>query len=168
MFPQDIKLLKINNFTDQRGNISIIFESAEPEVIALKRSYSKKSVFRGMHYQRKPYLQKKVIQVLSGTIVDIVINMDVNSVDYGRIFERVIHSRDGELIYIPEFYAHGFLALTDVEFQYITLGKYSEQHELSISLPFDYFVSRGLSINSLILSNKDASAIPYAEYFKEL
>lgn len=166
MFPPDIKILKINNFTDQRGNISIIFESDEPEVIALKRSYSKKFVFRGMHYQRKPYLQKKVIQVLSGTIIDFVINMDVKSVDYGRIFERVIHSRDNELIYIPEIYAHGFLALTDVEFQYITLGKYSEKHELSISLPFDYFNSRGYSINNMILSNKDASAIPYAEYFK--
>jgi dTDP-4-dehydrorhamnose 3,5-epimerase-like enzyme len=85
---------------------------------------------------------------------------------YGRIFEKVINGDDGELFYIPEHYAHGFLALTDVEFQYITLGKYSDQFELSISLPFNYFYSKGLAMTSMILSDKDASAISYEKYFK--
>jgi dTDP-4-dehydrorhamnose 3,5-epimerase len=165
MFPQDIKILKIKSFFDRRGELSVIYESEEREVVALKRSQSKQYVFRGMHYQLEPFLQKKVIQVLSGTIVDVVVNMDVNSGDYGKIFERVIHAADEEVFYIPGNYAHGFLALTDVEFQYVTLGKYSPEAELSFSLPEDYFQSRSLAFRSLILSDKDASAIPYEEYF---
>ncbi len=168
MFPQDIKVLKIQNFTDRRGSLSIVFESDEPQVIALKKSQSKKYVFRGMHFQRDPFPQKKVIQVLSGTIIDIVINMDINSVDYGRVFERIIKAEDGELFYIPGYYAHGFLALTDVEFQYITLGKYSYESEMSISLPSNYFESKGLSSTEFILSDKDAAAISYENYFSKV
>ena len=165
MFPKDIRIIKIKNFSDRRGNLSVIYESDEFEVIALKCSRSKQHVFRGMHYQTEPFLQKKVIQVLTGSVIDVVVNMDVKSDDYGRIFERVIHAADDEVFYIPGHYAHGFLALTDVTFQYVTLGKYSPESELSFSLPEDYFCSRSLAPSSLIISDKDASAISYAEYF---
>lgn len=166
MFPSDVSIVKLNSFSDNRGYLDIIFENEINDHISLKRSYSKKFVFRGMHYQQSPYLQKKVIQVVSGTVIDILINMDSKSEYYGKIYQREIIASNSEVVHIPEYYAHGFVAMTETVFQYITFGKYSLENELSLSLPKSFFTKIQLNISDLIISAKDMNAISYEDYFK--
>ena len=168
MFPLDVSIHKLNSFSDNRGCLDVIFEQEISNQISLKRSISKKNVFRGMHYQKSPSLQKKVIQVISGTVIDILINMDINSEVYGKIYEREIIATNSEVIHIPEHYAHGFIAMTETVFQYITFGKYSSNNEISIKLPESYFSKIEININDLIISEKDINAISYEDYFKNV
>jgi dTDP-4-dehydrorhamnose 3,5-epimerase len=165
MFPSDVLILPVSSFSDDRGNLDVIFEKEISDSISLKRSTSKKFVFRGMHFQTSPSMQKKVIQVLSGTVLDIIINMDINSDYYGQIYKKIINSDDNEVIHIPPHYAHGFIALTETVFQYMTFGKYSPDNEISLKLPLTFFEEENIDLKKLIISHKDLNAIPYDKYF---
>lgn len=167
MFPEDVLILPVNSFSDDRGKLDVIYEKEISDCISLKRSTSKKLVFRGMHYQSEPYMQKKVIQVLSGRVLDVIINMDIKSEYYGKIYKKEIKSEDSEIIHIPSYYAHGFIALTETVFQYITFGKYSPENEISLQLPNSFFEEENIDFQKLIVSSKDLAAIPYNKYFSK-
>ena len=168
IFPSDVSIVKLNSLSDNRGCLDVIFEQEISNQISLKRSISKKNVFRGMHYQKLPFLQKKVIQVISGTVIDILINMDTESEFYGKIYEKEISAKNSEVIHIPEHYAHGFIAITETVFQYITFGKYSSENEISIKLPESYFSKIRINKNDLIISDKDINAISHEDYFNRI
>ncbi|NML75698.1 dTDP-4-keto-6-deoxy-D-glucose epimerase [Rhizobium sp. S-51] len=138
---------------DQRGCIKILYEKGN---VVLKRSTSQKGVFRGLHRQRAPSLQDKIIRVLSGRIYDFVTDPDDPQ---GVIWYREI-TPETDWVHIAAHLAHGFYAITDVEFEYFCDGRYDEAAEDS------YFVadvlSEALSLGDMQLSNKDKAGIPLA------
>lgn len=133
-------------FEDDRGYLEIIHETKE---VVVKRSFSRRNVFRGMHYQAKPYQQTKLIRVIRGSIIDFQLfpELSTHRASYIHIKENP------DWINIDSSVAHGFLALEDTLFEYICIGAYNEDYEecYNIAEP----VKKYFSIENLILSNKD-------------
>ncbi len=166
MFPRDIEIKKIEKFEDGRGFLEVRFEGQGNDSIALKKSFSKKGVFRGMHFQQSPNSQKKIIQVISGSVIDFVIDMRSWCSSFGKIYHQTINAMERESFVIPDYYAHGFLALEDTCLQYLTLGKYCSESEICLVLPDDYLNNLGINFNNLILSEKDKKGFNFENYFK--
>jgi dTDP-4-dehydrorhamnose 3,5-epimerase len=111
--------------------LNVIYESEE---ISLKRSFSKAGVFRGLHIQTPPFGQRKLIRVISGAIIDILVCCDSRKPTFFEIHTGVITPQSSAIL-IPENFAHGFLCLTEVVFEYLCFGKYSSDHEVVFSPP---------------------------------
>lgn len=136
---------------DERGYLDVLYEHGG---VVLKRSFSRAGVFRGMHLQSPPHSQIKLIRVVSGRILDFVVDPSQTPAQLNR---REIRSVDG-WIQIDAHLAHGFYAIEDTEFEYLCLGAYSESAELSFSIVD--FLRSNLGLTRLTLSVKDIAASP--------
>jgi len=144
---------------DNRGWLEVLYES---EAMVLKRSFSKKGVFRGLHVQMAPSAQTKVIRVVSGAIVDVVV--DVN--DPAPELQTATLTPEDGWVRIDAQYAHGFYALEDTMFEYACDGGYDEASEKAWSIA-DRLPAL-LGVESVILSDKDRAAPPLASASSEL
>lgn len=136
---------------DNRGYLDVLYEHNE---VVLKRSFSRAGVFRGMHWQRPPSEQTKLVRVASGRILDFVV--DPSQVP-PRLYLRELGPCDG-WVQIDSYLAHGFYAIEDTEFEYLCLGAYNEAAESSFSII--NFLHTKLGLTKLILSAKDEAAEP--------
>ena len=158
--PYELERLGINvfknlDFEDLRGVLKVIFEGnidKEEKFISYKSSSSLPNVARGLHYQSAPYHQKKIINVSQGSILDVVYNVKDGQ---QTMYMVELKSSDNLSIEIPGGFAHGFLSLDKVKFNYICFGEYSENHEIS----FNVFpsIANFLNISRPIMSVKDSS-----------
>jgi len=120
----------------------------------------KKYTFRGLHYQAKPYDQKKLIRVLKGEIFDILYDLRKKSPSYRK--KLIINLKDDfkQSLYIPNGVAHGYITLVkDTIVTYKVDKKYSPKHEKGINLRdinFD-FEKVNLKYNKLVISDRDRS-----------
>lgn len=138
---------------DERGYLDVLYEQGQ---VVLKRSFSKAGVFRGMHLQRSPNPQTKLIRVISGRILDFV--LDPSQVP-AQLHRRELTYADG-WVQIDAHLAHGFYAIEDAEFEYLCLGAYNELAESSYSI--EPFLRSELGLTQLTLSSKDRAALPIA------
>ena len=136
---------------DNRGYLDVLYEQGE---VILKRSFSRAGVFRGMHWQRPPYAQTKIIHVVSGRILDFVIDP---TQDLALLSRRELVPANG-WIQIDAHLAHGFYAIEDTEFEYLCIGAYNESAESSFSIL--EFLKSELGLSELNLSDKDRAAKP--------
>ena len=140
-------------FNDDRGYLDVLYESQH---IVLKRSFSKKGVFRGMHIQVAPYLQTKLIRVVDGRIIDFLVDFEDKE---NNITWKEITPVD-EWVKIAPNYAHGFYAMEDTTFEYICDGEYKETSEISFSI-FG-FLEQEVNIKKPLVSDKDLHSRPLA------
>ena len=138
---------------DNRGWLDVLYES---DAMVLKRSFSKAGVFRGLHVQRAPSPQTKVIRVVSGAIVDVVVSLDDPALE---LRTTTLTPADG-WVRIDAEYAHGFYALQDTVFEYVCDGGYDEASELAFSIADR--LPELLGVETVILSDKDRAAPPLA------
>lgn len=136
---------------DGRGWLEVLYES---DSMVLKRSFSKAGVFRGLHVQRAPSEQTKVIRVVSGAIVDVVVSMN----DPARRLHTTRLTPEDGWVRIGAEYAHGFYALQDTVFEYVCDGGYDEASEQAFSIA-DRLPAL-LGVETVILSDKDRAAPP--------
>ncbi|MBC7851489.1 MAG: dTDP-4-dehydrorhamnose 3,5-epimerase [Chitinophagaceae bacterium] len=76
------------------------------------QSFSKHGVIRGLHYQLAPYAQSKLVRVISGEILDVVVDIRKGSPTYGKIFNAVLSAENRKQLFIPKGFAHGFSVLS--------------------------------------------------------
>lgn len=96
-------------------------------------SSSKKNVLRGLHYQLPPHAQGKLVRVTRGSAFDVAVDIRIGSATYGKWVGVELNEVNKKTLWIPEGFAHGFLALADnTEFQYKTTDYYSKVSERSI------------------------------------
>lgn len=77
------------------------------------QSCSNKNVLRGLHFQIPPKSQAKLIQVVTGSILDVVVDLRQSSPTFGQHLMIELNSSDLKLLFVPEGFAHGFLSLED-------------------------------------------------------
>jgi dTDP-4-dehydrorhamnose 3,5-epimerase len=77
------------------------------------QSKSKKGVLRGLHFQNAPYAQTKLIRVLSGSILDIVVDLRKGKSTFGESFKCEITANNKKQLLVPKGFAHGFLVLSE-------------------------------------------------------
>ena len=93
----------------------------------------KKNTLRGMHFQNPPFGQAKLVTVLSGSIVDFVIDIRKNSPTFKEYASIELSKENGKMIYIPEGFAHGFQTLEESTCVFYKLSSYySPEHEITL------------------------------------
>jgi len=122
------------------------------------RSISKKHVLRGLHFQKPPYAQGKLVSVAQGAVLDVAVDLRPHSSTFGK-WKSVLLSSDNKLIFwIPEGFAHGFVALEDdTVFQYKCTNVYHKESEGIIRWN-DPDLNIEWGVTNPILSEKDANA----------
>ena len=162
----DVKVIMPDIFEDDRG---YFFESFNQknfnEAIGSRvtfvqdnESKSKKGVLRGMHYQKQPFSQGKLIHVNHGEIFDVALDIRKDSPSYGEWVSEILSADNKKQLWIPEGFAHGFLTLTDdTEFLYKTTNFYSKEHERTIHWKRNDFDINWPAVDAdLVISSKDS------------
>ena len=97
------------------------------------QSCSKKGVLRGLHYQLEPHTQGKLVSVTQGAAFDIAVDIRVGSSTFGKWLGVHLSAANKKMLWIPEGFAHGFLALEDNTcFNYKTTHYYNKDSERSL------------------------------------
>ena len=118
---------------------------------------STKGVLRGLHYQVGPKAQSKLVRVVTGEVLDVVVDIRPNSATYGQHYAIVLNDVNKLQLFVPKGFAHGYVVLSDEAiFVYKCDAFYSKEDEGGIlyndpSLHIDWL----LPTNKLILSDKD-------------
>jgi len=108
-------------FTDDRG---YFFESFNKDkfkeltgsgldFVQDNQSKSNRGTLRGLHYQSEPHQQGKLVRVVSGAVLDVVVDIRRDSPTYGKHISEVLTSFDNNMIWLPHGMAHGFVSLED-------------------------------------------------------
>lgn len=95
-------------------------------------SFSKKRVIRGLHFQRPPYAQGKLVTVIKGKVMDVVVDLRTGSPTFGKVYYCVLDGEKHNALMVPEGFAHGFAALEESIFHYKCTNVYSKAHESGI------------------------------------
>ena len=107
-------------FSDSRGYFfeSYNFNNCSKEGVDINfvqdnQARSTYGVVRGLHYQLNPFAQTKFIRVLSGTILDVVVDLRKNSPTFGKVFSIELSDENKKQLLIPAGFAHGYSVLTE-------------------------------------------------------
>lgn len=152
-------------FGDERGWFKETYQGPRyrdlgiPELPQHNVSLSKKGVVRGLHFQREPHAQGKLIQVLRGAVWDVVVDIRESSPTYGQWESFEVSAENHRQVWIPAGFAHGFQALEDdTVFHYACSALYNPAAEGAyhvfseeLALPWPWSESR-------LLNSKDNDA----------
>ena len=99
-----------------------------------------KGTIRGLHFQKKPFEEEKLVTCIKGAIFDVVIDLRKKSKTYGKIFTVNLNSKNYNSLLIPKGCAHGFQTLeNDTNVLYSINGKYNKKAESGIRWNDTYF-----------------------------
>lgn len=126
-------------------------------------SYSaQKGTLRGLHYQRAPYSQAKLVRCTKGSVIDVAVDIRKGSPTYGKYVACELSAENKRMFYLPKGMAHGFLTISDdVEFQYKCDELYNKESEGAIRYDDPTIhVDWGSLLNGIepVLSEKDKNA----------
>ncbi|WP_366927516.1 dTDP-4-dehydrorhamnose 3,5-epimerase [Thermococcus sp.] len=117
----DVILIKPRVFEDDRGFFMETYKKPDFEKAGIKgefiqdnHSRSKYGVLRGLHFQREPYAQAKIVRVIRGVIYDVAVDLRRDSPTFGKYIEVILSEHNKWQLYIPRGFAHGFVVLSDV------------------------------------------------------
>ena len=160
-------------YADDRGIFMEAFEEkAYQEILGVRFvqdnfSVSKKNVLRGLHYQAPPFGQGKLLQILQGSILDVAVDIRHGSPTFGEHVMVELSGDNHKQLYIPEGFAHGFLALEDnTIMMYKCTNVYSKEHDRGI-LWSDPGIGIAWGIENPLLSEKDRKHSLLEETVKE-
>ena len=135
-------VFKNNNFKDKRGSFSEVYNQKRFNKI-LNSNFdckqinficSKENSLRGLHYQKKPSSQKKILRVIEGKIFDVIVDIRKNSKTYGKYKSIILSEVNKKNIFIPEGFAHGYLTLSKkAKVEYLCSKFYDKKLEVSIN-----------------------------------
>ena len=141
---KDCYILEPSVFGDERGYFSPFFIQKEMDkeeikfygVVQCNRSKSAKGVVRGLHFQKNPKCQTKLVEVIQGSAIDVVVDIREGSPTYGKHVAVLLKPYDandkesGRQLYVPRGFAHGFISLEDnTIFQYLIDNDYAPDYE---------------------------------------
>ena len=123
-------------------------------------SLSKKYVFRGLHYQTGDFGQAKLVRVLKGSVIDFIVDLRENSKTYGKFDFLELSESNGRSLFIPSYFAHGFLSLEDdTIFTYKCGNYYDKKSEGSVN--YSDPVIRNIQNNKDTILDVIRTYIPY-------
>ncbi len=149
-------------FDDKRG---YFFESFRDDLfkqngitvdfVQDNESLSSKGVLRGLHFQKPPFAQDKLVRVINGAVLDVIVDIRKSSPTYGKHATFVVDAKRKNMVFVPKGMAHGFLTLEDhTVFSYKCSDVYNKESESGLLwndplLNIDWGVADG------IISDKD-------------
>lgn len=117
----------------------------------------KKHIIRGLHFQKEPYAQTKLIRVVQGEIFDVFVDIRKSSSTYGQWGTLILSDKNYTALYLPKGFAHGFCTLTEKTFVVYKVDEYyNPQYESGI-IWSDKTLNIPWPTDTPILSDKDKS-----------
>ncbi len=160
-------------FNDSRGffyesyNESVINSILEIEVGFVQDNISKSTqgVIRALHYQTTNFAQAKLVQVLSGRVLDVAVDIRKDSPTYGQHIAVELSSENKKQLFIPRGFAHGFSVLSDTAvFFYKCDNYYDKDSERGIIYSDeDLNIDWGIPKDQILVSQKDAGLPSFKE-----
>lgn len=159
-------LIEPRAFADDRGWFMETYKRSEFKANGIPVTFdqdnhsrsTKRGVMRGLHYQKDPFAQGKLVRCIVGEIFDVAVDIRRGSPSYGCWVAAVLTAENRKALWIPPGFAHGFVTLTDVaDVSYKTTNEYSAAHDRGIRWN-DPEIAIEWPIAEPCLSKKDAVA----------
>ena len=167
----EVLIIKPVVYRDERG---YFFESFHNEryreagilfdFVQDNESKSQKGVLRGLHLQKPPYTQGKLIRVVKGSVLDVVVDARKNSPYYGKWVSTILTEDNKWMFWVPPGFAHGFLTLEDeTVFFYKCTAFFNKDAEMAIRWN-DPQLAINWGNSAPLLSEKDRNAPLFSEF----
>lgn len=117
-------------------------------------SYSTAGVIRGLHFQKDPHGQGKLVRCMTGKVMDVVVDLRKSSPTFGQHGTYILDAEIGNMLYVPVGFAHGFVALTDAIFVYKCTDFWNKEAESGIRWN-DPTLNIAWGVDNAIVSDKD-------------
>lgn len=136
----DVILIEPTVFPDERGFFMETYKYSEFAAFGIKERFiqdnhsrSKKGILRGLHYQRLPKAQGKLVRAVVGEIFDVAVDIRKGSPTYGKWVGEKLSAGNIQMLYIPPGFAHGFCVLSEeAEVIYKVTEEFSPEHDAGI------------------------------------
>jgi dTDP-4-dehydrorhamnose 3,5-epimerase len=161
---RDLLILTPKLFSDNRGYFFESYNKEKLESAGLhydwvqdNQSHSIHGVIRGLHFQKNPHAQTKLVRVLNGEILDVVVDLRKTEPTYGKAFSILLSAENKRQLLVPRGFAHGFSVLSQTaDVMYKCDALYNKESESGIlyndpGLAIDWKIS----IEQAIVSAKD-------------
>ena len=160
---RDLLVLHFTVFGDERGRFQETFKEAQFRIetglnitfVQDNESLSAKGVLRGLHAQKPKKSQAKLLRVVTGSILDVVVDLRRTEPAFGKSFQIELQAGDGKSLFIPEGFAHGFYTLQDQTIVHYKCTNYYDQNSEICLNAFDASASIQWPEGEKILSQKD-------------
>ena len=169
-FIEDLLIIEPVLFKDERGffyesynkkNLDKIIKIA---FVQDNESKSYKGVVRGLHFQRPPFEQTKLVSCVSGKIFDVAVDLRTNSKTYGKSFSIELSSENNKQLFVPKGFAHGFQVISDEAIVNYKVDEYYNPdsdcgiiwNDQNLLIDWNYDIKP-------ILSDKDSKLISFKE-----
>jgi dTDP-4-dehydrorhamnose 3,5-epimerase len=170
----DVKLITPRRFNDDRGFFQQTYQYdqyAEAGITARfvqdNWSRSTRGVLRGLHYQFE-HAQAKLVSVIRGEVFDVAVDMRKSSPTFGKWVGEILSAENGNQLYVPEGFAHGFLVLSEtVDFMYKCNDYYTPGDEYGVMWNDPELGIKWPELQNPAISEKDAilPTLSEAKYF---
>jgi len=162
-------------FGDDRGYFFESFNEkefkekvADVDFVQDNESMSSDGVIRGLHFQKPPFAQAKLVRVVQGAVIDVAVDIRKGSPTYGQYWYEYLSGTNHKQFFVPRGFAHGFIALKpDTIFQYKCDNFYNKESEGSIryddpdiAIPWDNWIHD----SQRKLSEKDLKAPAFKDF----
>ncbi|MEL6859695.1 MAG: dTDP-4-dehydrorhamnose 3,5-epimerase [Pseudomonadota bacterium] len=164
----DVKLVTPKRFGDQRGFFSETYNKERFVAAGISANFiqdnhslsASKGTIRGLHYQRAPFAQAKLVRVLRGSIIDVAVDFRAGSPSFGKWVRAELSAENGVQIFVPRGFLHGFATLEEnTEIAYKVDNYYSAECDGSVAWDDPFLsIDWGVSTGSVVVSEKDARA----------
>lgn len=161
---EGVVILEPEVYADERGYFFESFSEREftrltgieTHFVQDNESRSRAGVVRGLHFQRPPHAQSKLVRVVEGEILDIAVDIRRGSPTFGRYVTAILSGENHRQLFIPRGFAHGFVALRDSIVAYKCDSFYAPECEGAIRWDDSTLaVNWGIEPDKAILSKKD-------------
>ena len=161
---KDVKYFKIKSFSDQRGSFQEVFNKEIQSLIGEdvrfvqdNESLSKYGVLRGLHFQKPPFEQSKLVRVSSGLVQDVIVDIRPKSKTYGEWESYELSQDNNMMLFVPKGFAHGFLTLSNLAVvNYKVDNFYSNESDSGILYNDSHIgINWKLPLSDIVVSKKD-------------
>jgi dTDP-4-dehydrorhamnose 3,5-epimerase len=136
----DVIIIEPTVFGDARGYFLESYNQDKFEEVVGKTNFvqdneskSSKGVLRGLHFQRPPFEQAKLVRCIEGEVLDIAVDIRKNSKSYGKHVAVLLSGENKRQLFVPRGFAHGFLVLSDsATFAYKVDNRYAPEFDAGI------------------------------------
>lgn len=166
----EVVLIEPKVFEDERGFFMETYKRSDFAGAGIKDDFfqdnftkSKKGVIRGLHYQKNPKAQAKIVRCSAGEIFDVAVDIRKGSPTFGKWVGAILSDKNKKQLYIPEGFAHGFCVLSDeAQVAYKASGEFSLENDRGV-LYNDPEVNIKWPTENLTASLKDLKNPPLAQ-----
>ncbi len=161
----DVILIKVIGMRDARGFFRETYKRSVfvangilENFVQDNHSRSARGVLRGLHYQKLPQAQGKLVACVKGEVFDVAVDIRKGSPTYGKWVGETLSEENGVMLYIPPGFAHGFCVRSEfAELMYKTTAEYAPELDRGIRWD-DAAIGVNWNVSDPILSAKDANA----------